>query len=318
MFSWQVLLLLLPTFIPAISISCFSLKHHRPSLLSKFHFTRNIALKMKQSSGKKGSKRLILIRHGCTYMNEYLATPGSQWGDANFTDVFHPSEHSLYRDSPLSNKGKMQAQDLHEYFQSTEGGQLMIRDIEMVAVSPLQRTLQTAEIAVLPHLQDDATNDIPIVALPLASERVYLMSDHGKCKKSLSQDFPFADFVQEFERFEEDWWFSVEQTANKKESGRNQEFHSFASIHIDDYIEWRPNDQNQIYSGHGEPDDLFEQRMMELYKWLENRDESVICLVCHWGVLDWLTGKDFKNCEVRDVSFEDVRMRVLRSKDQNI
>ena len=275
---------------------------------------------MKQggSDGKYSSKRLILIRHGCTFMNEYLATPGSRWGDANFTDVFDSSEDSLYRDSPLSNKGKAQAQDLHHYFQCTETGKQMIRDIELIAVSPLRRTLQTAEISVLPHLQDSSSiHDIPIVALPLASERVYLMSDHGRSKNILSREFPFADFGQEFDRFEENWWFTVEET-KKMESGRSEDFHSFASMHIDDYIEWRPNDHNQIYSCHGEPDDLFEQRMIELYNWLDNRDESVICLVCHWGVLDWLTGKDFRNCEVRDISFEDVRTRVHRSQDQKL
>ena len=47
--------------------------------------------------------------------------------------------------------------------------------------------------------------------------------------------------------------------------------------------------------------------MMELYKWLESRNENVICLICHWGVLDWLTGKDFKNCEVKEVSFFDIQ-----------
>ena len=33
------------------------------------------------------NKRLILIRHGRTYMNEYLATPGTRWGDVSSIDV---------------------------------------------------------------------------------------------------------------------------------------------------------------------------------------------------------------------------------------
>mmetsp|Transcript_24049 Transcript_24049/g.35633 ORF Transcript_24049/g.35633 Transcript_24049/m.35633 type:complete len:332 (+) Transcript_24049:79-1074(+) len=321
----QVILLLFSAFSAVIPVtSCFSLQEQRrqPSFFSKFeHFSRLTALRMKRETGSdkdpNESKRLILIRHGCTFMNEYLATPGSRWGDANFTDIFHPSEHSLYRDSPLSNEGTKQAQELRDYFQSTDKGKGMIRDIELIAVSPLQRTLQTAEIAVLPYLLEDTNRDIPIVALPLASERVYLISDHGSCKQSLTEKFPFVDFTQEFDRFGDNWWFSVhEQTTTIKteQSSVSQETHSFVSMHIDDYKEWRPSDENQTYSCHGEPDDMFEERMVELYKWLEARNESVICLVCHWGVLDWLTGEDFRNCEVRDISFDDVRARVTLSK----
>jgi broad specificity phosphatase PhoE len=321
MYPCQVILVLFFAFFAVIPVTfCFSLQQRQPSFFSKFgHFSRLTALRMKRETvsdkDSKTPKRLILIRHGCTFMNEYLATPGSRWGDANFTDIFHTSdEHSLYMDSPLSNEGTKQAQELRDYFQSTEKGKGMICDIELIAVSPLQRTLQTAEIAVLPHVED-TNRDIPIVALPLASERVYLISDHGSCKQSLSVKFPFVDFAQEFDRFGDNWWFSVhEQAAIKTESSLIQETHSFASMHIDDYKEWRPSDENQTYSCHGEPDDAFEERMLELYKWLEARNESVICLVCHWGVLDWLTGGDFRNCEVRDISFDDVRERVALSK----
>jgi len=47
--------------------------------------------------------------------------------------------------------------------------------------------------------------------------------------------------------------------------------------------------------------------MKQLYEWIEEREESTICIVCHWGVLEWLTGERFENCEVRVVDFDDVK-----------
>jgi len=215
-----------------------------------------------------------------------------------------------------------------EYFQASEEGRSMIQDIELVAVSPLKRTLQTTEIGVLPHLSRSSSRTstvsgdhssgtsrvVPIVALPLASERVYLISDHGSSTSSLAKEFPFADFSREFHQFEDEWWFTVRDhsTSNSKEvQCQEREIHSFNSMHQEDYVEWRPNADGQAYTCFGEPDDAFYQRMISLYNWLEAREESVICLVCHWGVLDWLLGADFKNCEVQDVSFHKVRSKVM-------
>jgi hypothetical protein len=53
--------------------------------------------------------------------------------------------------------------------------------------------------------------------------------------------------------------------------------------------------------------------MKALYKWIEGREEKVIMLVCHWGVLGHLTGRDFKNCEVHTTTLQEIRT-VLNSK----
>ena len=44
--------------------------------------------------------------------------------------------------------------------------------------------------------------------------------------------------------------------------------------------------------------------MKGLYSFLHSREEQTIALICHWGVVDWLIGKDFDNCEMRVLDFE--------------
>jgi len=270
-------------------------------------------------------KKLVLVRHGRTYMNEYLSQPGSQWGDPGFTDVF-PSDCDirLYRDSPLSRQGLQQAERLSEWLVSSVEGTDITGEIELIAVSPLTRALQTLEIGILNALKeksegtgfalaaaattttaDDGPGEnqsggtaaagkvktAPIVALPFAAERLYLLSDLGSNVSSLSKRFPYVDFRTEFHGSSnhEEWWFTPPNNAI--------------------YKEWRPNDQGQTYACPGEPDEMFHQRMKQLYNWLDAREESTICLVCHWGVLEWLTGDSFENCEIRIVDFGDIKQQ---------
>ena len=158
----------------------------------------------------------------------------------------------------------------------------------MVVVSPLSRTLQTFELSLFPELRH-VENDIPVVALPLARERLYMMSDLGLSTADLKVKFPWADFDREFDETQKMiWWYH-----------RGDE----EDCAWEDYKEWRPHGQGQTYLVPGEPDDYFEERMLRLYKWLEQREEKTIAVVCHWGVLQWLTGIDFDNCEVKAVEF---------------
>jgi len=287
------------------------------------------------TGSSSSEKRLILIRHGRTHMNEYLATPGSQWGAPQFTDIFHDkadanyastsnkqqeSIRHLYQDSPLSNVGKVQAKNLHDLLKDGDGKDI-VKDVELVAVSPLWRTMQTAEIGVLPHFLEESqvsnedpviSTSVPFVALPLATERVYLISDIGKSVQKLNQRFQFADFNAEFDGFHgEEWWFTVKEDHTEEHEETLSAIHPFNYMHRQDYKEWRPIGDGQKYACLGEPDDAFHARMHALYKWIELRNESVICLVCHFGVLEWLVGEEFDNCEVRDVPFEKIKSHVL-------
>ncbi len=305
-------------------------------------------------------KKLILIRHGKTYMNEYLATEGSQWGDANFTDV--GLNDYLYKDSQLSPFGVQQAKKLCSKIATGASTiveekkyEYCIDDIDLIIVSPLTRTFQTLEYALLPHLKkqtqqqenehddnDDDNDDndddtkklsssslpwslssleykVPIISSPLASERVYLKSDLGLPLNELKKKFPYARFENDFEDFEDDWWFTVKEEEDQQQQQQqksNAKIYNFNSIPISQYKEWRPSTQNQTYSCYGEPDVQFNQRMIELYQWLERRNEKCICMISHWGVLDWLTDGqvDFDNCEWREVDFESVCDSVNRRK----
>jgi len=297
-----------------------------------------------EGSGTKKEKTLIVIRHGCTYMNEYLSTPGCRWGDAGFTDVFECEEEreTMYRDSPLSERGVRQARELSERVAAAmtsgsrdgiktttasrgDGGSGLeaLRDLDLIAVSPLTRALQTLEIGLLPHLDpaplpgmEDGVDDgskkegdgaeenksppsvarprVPIVALPLATERLYLISDLGKPRSELANRFPYVDFESEFGGSSEggaaEWWY----VPNDSEEEEEEE-------------EWRPNGAGQKYATPGEPEAAFDGRMKALYDWIDSRVERTVALVCHWGVADWLLGVDMDNCEVRAAPFGRLR-----------
>jgi len=264
-------------------------------------------------------KKLVLIRHGCTYMNEYLSKPGNKWGDPNFTDIFSSDDGAadrLYRDTPLSERGLAQAKSLSGRLLDCDmlEDRAVLEGIELIAVSPLTRALQTLEIGVLPYIrttgvsrrnrrEDDGVRSssttkhdrtVPIVALPLAAERLYLVSDLGSGTSTLSSQYPYVDFDTEFCSADDgdEWWYTVSDRGDGGAGG---------------YEEWRPNEDGQTYACPGEPDATFGKRMEALYDWIDGREESVVCVICHWGVLEWLTGVEFDNCEMRIVDFKDIK-----------
>lgn len=226
-------------------------------------------------------KNIVFLRHGCTYMNEYLGR-GLSFGAPGFTDVFTGADYDRYRDSPLSAIGQRQAKALAQNRPS------FLNDCELVVTSPLRRALQTLEIGIRPHLDEQ-----PIIALPEAAERLYLVSDQGRPVEQLRQEFEFVDFTSGFVNKPVDpWWF------HHKEDDTTAEC-----------VEWRPAGQGQCYACPGEPPHVFDARMESLYQWLKGRPESSIAVVCHWGVIDWFLDDDFDNCQWRSVSLSDLESR---------
>lgn len=271
----------------------------------------------------KGNKRIVFIRHGCTYMNEYLGR-GHEFGSPNFSDVFESAEdQDKYRDSKLSPLGVTQAKALSERLSkqrdsrerqqsawnrlqpgtdSKEANYFLPSDLDLIVLSPLTRALQTFELGLRPVLQDCKPK---IVALPLAAERVYLISDHGRIRSELEShwgnDICFdACFRLNNDKLMEEWWFGLDD--------RRAHPHAIPTgVTSKSYEEWRPSSQNQRYACPGEDHESFEKRMRKLYQWLEERPESTIALVCHWGVIDWFLDREFMNCEVGVVPFEEIR-----------
>lgn len=255
----------------------------------------------------------MLIRHGQTYMNEFIGGGGISFGEPGFTDVFEGAEEkSKYIDSPLSEFGRQQAQQLCDALRagrellenpssplsSTTENVSFLDDLDLVVVSPLTRALETLEIGLYEHVKD---YNIPIMASPHASERVYLVSDLGKPTSALSARYPFVDFDTAFDE-------------HPMLAGRKDSWHFTQTEElVKNYVEWRPHGEGQLYACLGEPQHVFDERMSELYHWLQSRKEKCIAVVCHAGVIEWMTQETFANCELRVVDFDTLTPRALKS-----
>ena len=90
---------------------------------------------------------------------------------------------------------------------------------------------------------------------------------------------------------------------------------------IEEYHEWRPQGDGQLYMCPGEPDMVFQRRMEALRMWIynnalrqQNDDETIsspsteskiinVLTIGHWGVYKYFTdGMEMENCQVS--SFE--------------
>ncbi|CAB9507577.1 PGAM [Seminavis robusta] len=271
-------------------------------------------------------KRLVLMRHATSYMNEYIGANGITFGGPDFTDIFNDNDRKrYYQDSPLSPKGRQQA-EIQSMMLDTPDSLRLLRQLELVVVSPLTRAIQTLELALLPHVP----GHVPTVALPLAAERLYLVSDVGKPVSELEDQYGHViDFQTGFDDTDtsttnDPWWYTPSNnstTANNNKSNNNkqqspkQQLKQVQSQIMEEEEEWRPTGQGQRYYCAGEPLDAFEARMEQLVEWLEARPESTICLVGHYGVFEWLLRQpqeeppepiQFGNCEMRVVTLRDI------------
>jgi len=215
------------------------------------------------------------IRHGVSLSNEWMAREENTWGVPTYRD-----DNGNPRDSPLSPAGEQQAAALAKSLQADPPSWL--DDIELVVVSPMTRCLQTFQLAVQPALK----RDIPVLAHPLAAERVYTVSETGRPVSELQQDFG-NNGVFDFSHCHRHhpWWYdpSVETEFNRDIP----------------WYEWRPHEQGQQYGAPGEPMKVFQRRMDALQDYLlHERPEQHILVTAHWGVLRHFTGEEMDNCQV--------------------
>lgn len=223
-------------------------------------------------SSSATEKQIVFVRHSITYMNEYLGRT-LRFGAPGFTDIFSEKERSQkYQDTPLSPDGiKLVQKKL-----ASQCPEFVDDDIDLVVVSPLKRALQTYDFGLRPHLEG---HRIPVVALPDAAERLYLISDVGSSVTNLRQEFPYVNF-DHIQDPTQPWWWTPSSHG---------------------YTEWRPVGKGQRYACPGEPAEDFSLRMHRLREWLEGRPEQKIVVVCHHGVIDFLIDMDFDNCQWRQV-----------------
>jgi hypothetical protein len=105
-------------------------------------------------------KRIVFIRHGCTYMNEYLGMPGQSFGAPNFSDVFSsPKDLEKHQDAKLSSRGVKQATTMAARFATNKAKKKKTSesitdfqppDLDLIVLSPLTRAIQTFELGLLP------------------------------------------------------------------------------------------------------------------------------------------------------------------------
>jgi len=238
--------------------------------------------------GNDDDKRVVFVRHGQTYMNEYLGKGFTKWGAPNFSDIFDEDERErYYRDSPLSPTGIRQAKQLLRE-SAAKSSSCPLSECELIVTSPLRRALQTTHYGLEPK-----RGDVPVVALPEAAERLYLVSDLGRPVHQMRKEFDYVDFETGWEgKPADNWWYQP----------------------TGEHPEWRPSGEGQTYFCPGEPEAHFADRMARLQEWLRNRPESRIAVVCHWGVIDWMLGEGFANCEYREVALNHIQPRTALQK----
>lgn len=229
----------------------------------KFH----IRMSTISDVSKPSDKTITFMRHGITEMNELM----DPWGSRGFCDKM------LY-DTKLSSRGVQQCKELNRliHLKPTHPTASAILNTDLIVVSPLRRTLQTAELVLRGILDQEPFKSIPKLACPFVAERLYLSSDIGRPKSVLEIDHPTWDFSMI--EVDEPWWF----------------------VHKDpeSYVEWRPSDAD--YCGIlGEPKEDFKNRIDRFKVWLDSRKETRILVVAHWGTIHALTGAQFNNLQVQ-------------------
>lgn len=235
-----------------------------------------LALRAGWPSGvPEGSKRLTFIRHA-----EGLHNKDAREKPNYFRDRL--GETMVYWDAKLTPLGMEQAQTLAVKLQWRQRSGLP----ELVAVSPLTRTLETATIA-FPNESVHGYRP-PFVATSLARERIAEHTCDGRRARSILEDsFPHVDF-SELESEDDDMWE-------------------------------RKEDQPSPHDSHG-----CMARGLQLLRWLWERPETDIAIVTHWVFLSHLfrqfplgeLQKNFGNAEMRMVTLVPTDMNGNAERDE--
>jgi broad specificity phosphatase PhoE len=243
-------------------------------------------------------KVIYCVRHGQSISNEWMERPGNVWGGVNYNDFGGNTP-----DAPLSDQGIAQAKALTTTMEQSLLGGDCDEAVELVVVSPLTRCLETwsyyyssLQQTTTTVATTTTTTPAVVVVLPLATERVYSLSETGRPKSTLLQAFPSSLSLcstihpnnwdwSHVPDHDESWWYTG---AGRTKNGDDDDGRSDQE---EEEAEWRPHGQGQVYAVPGEPEHVFAQRMDALRHWLlYERPERILLLVTHWGVIRYLSG----------------------------
>lgn len=202
---------------------------------------------VKQASTTRTKRKILhLLRHGITEMNDHLHKVG-----------YPPPSDPMLWDTVLTVDGMAGARK-----RSSRAAKLYPPP-QVLLVSPLTRTLQTADLAFSDYRGHREVE-------PLLRERLYLSSDVGTSRDTLSTRFPHYNFAS----LEDVWWYDAVGLRDQRPS----------MVQVEQLME---------------PEGVFKRRCGDLRASLASRPEEVIGVVSHWGVLRELTGREFENVELR-------------------
>jgi broad specificity phosphatase PhoE len=328
--------------------------NQKDPIIMAFSFLYNVLWNTENKSSTKESwntnsknnqtdtaKMITFIRHGCTYMNEYLggADHGKSFGAPYFTDVFDdhdPIRYEMYRDTKLSPYGIKQVNKVLRSNQSTNSPLIStLRQCDLILVSPLTRAIQTYELGIKPHIDQiynnnnrndnkNSKNRPTVLAIPQAAERLYLISDVGRPVSILQKEYPYIDFSLCTSSISAAAFALTKQgesTVHEKNDKSDNDDDNMIWWYQPEkdtkpYVEWRPMQDHQTYACPGEPMEYFNSRMTQLYYNLQNRSERHIVLICHHGVIDWFLARDFMNCQYRTIPFHRIQPKYLQQQQQ--
>ena len=145
------------------------------------------------ASSRARTKRLYLVRHGRTEMNEYLAR--HRWDDPDFVDP------GLY-DTRLTALGMEQAASLRPVVAALDPKP------ELIVASPLSRALLTADLAFGDLVAEEDADAPRRVTCAFARERVFHASDVGRTPDEIAHDFPGWCLRETREVHGDVWWYT--------------------------------------------------------------------------------------------------------------
>ena len=212
--------------------------------------------------------RLLLVRHGRTFMNEHPSQPGK--ASVGFVDP------GLW-DTRLSPTGEAQARELNAQLRARQSAGEP--GVDLLLASPLRRALATAEIGF------DGVACASQRVEPLAAERCYLSSDVGSPLAELQAAFAPEWRLSSSDTLKEDWWFQGDGAAEWRAPGT--------------YL--HPGEDGPTFYARM-------ARLIAALRACEAEvgEHGVVALVAHWGVTHALTGRSFANCEWADMALSEL------------